>query len=148
MANSTTNAETSGTASSMAMGAHPSNVGIGGVFSSIAPLLLMLIAFYFLLMRPQQKRDAKRRKMVESVKRGDKVVLTSGIIGTIHKVISDKEISLEISEETRIRVLKNSISDIVDKTADLGKIDEEEIKGKNSELRNKTSRLSKKKKTS
>lgn len=97
----------------------------------------MLVAFYFLLMRPQQKRDAKRREMISAVKRGDKVVLTSGIIGIIHKVLNDSEISLEISEEVRVRVLKNSISDILDKNADLGK-NETEVEEKNMTLQKKT----------
>ena len=90
-------------------------------------------------MRPQQKRDAKRREMINAVKRGDKVVLTSGIIGTIHKIVNDREISLEISEEVRIRVLKSSISDILDKSADIGK-DEAEIEGKEAALQKKAAK--------
>ncbi len=138
MANATTTG-TSTAVAPMTTGTCPSTAGIGGVFGSIAPLLLMLVAFYFLLMRPQQKRDAKRREMINAVKRGDKVVLTSGIIGTIHKIVNDREISLEISEEVRIRVLKSSISDILDKSADIGK-DEAEIEGKEAALQKKAAK--------
>lgn len=134
---SPTTTETSTAVAPMTTGTCPPSAGIGGVFGSIAPLLLMLVAFYFLLMRPQQKRDAKRREMISAVKRGDKVVLTSGIIGIIHKVLNDREISLEISEEVRMRVLKNSISDILDKNADLGK-NETEVEEKNTTLQKKT----------
>lgn len=136
MANTTTTG-TSTSVAPMTTGTCPPTAGIGGVFGSIAPLLLMLVAFYFLLMRPQQKRDAKRREMINAVKRGDKVVLTSGIIGTIHKIVNDREISLEISEEVRIRVLKTSISDILDKSADIGK-NEAEIGEKEAASRKKT----------
>lgn len=93
------------------------NTGMGGVFGSMMPLLLMLFAFYFLLMRPQQKRDAKRREMIRAISRGDKVVLTSGIIGTVHKIIGDNQIFLEVAENVRIRVLKNAISELLGKGA-------------------------------
>ncbi len=106
-------------------GTTPQNMGLGGVLGSITPMLLILVAFYFLLMRPQQKREAKRRAMISSVKRGDKVVTNGGFIGTIHKVISEREVSLEISEGVRVRILKGSISDILDKSSNLGKDDSE-----------------------
>lgn len=105
--------------------------GGASVLGSIAPLLLMLVAFYFLLMRPQQKREAKRREMINSVKRGDRVVLTSGIIGTIHKIVNDCEISLEISENVRIRILKNAISDLMGKPPVITRLDSTEVKPKN-----------------
>ena len=98
-------------------GAAQQNTGMSGILGSMMPLLLMLFAFYFLLMRPQQKRDAKRREMINAVSRGDKVVLTSGIIGTVHKIIGDNQISLEVSENVRIRVLKNAISEVLGKGA-------------------------------
>lgn len=106
-------------------GTTPQNMGLGGVLGSITPMLLILVAFYFLLMRPQQKREAKRRAMISAVKRGDKVVTNGGFIGTIHKVISEREVSLEISEGVRVRILKGSISDILDKSSNLGKDDSE-----------------------
>jgi preprotein translocase subunit YajC len=88
-------------------------------------MILMLIAFYFLLMRPQQKKENRRRELVNSAKRDDKVVTNSGIIGRIHKIISDKEVSLEVSDGIRIRILKNAISEILEKNSDLGKEDTE-----------------------
>lgn len=108
-------------------GTTPQSVGLGGVLGSITPMLLILVAFYFLLMRPQQKREAKRRAMISAVKRGDKVITSGGFIGTIHKVINDREVSLEISEGVRVRVLKGSISDILDKSSDVGADDSEEV---------------------
>lgn len=89
------------------------------MFGSIAPLLLMLVAFYFLLMRPQQKKEAKRRDIVNAAKKDDKVLTSSGIIGKIHKIINDKEMSLEISEGVRIRILKTAIVDVLKNRTDI-----------------------------
>lgn len=91
------------------------------LIGSFAPILLLLFAFYFLLMRPQQKREAKKKEMLSNLRRGDKVVTASGIIGTVHKVISDDEVSFEIAEGVRIRILKGAISNVVDKNSPLGK---------------------------
>lgn len=105
---------------------------VGNTSSSLvgamAPILLMIVFFYFLIIRPQQKREAKRQSMINSVKRGDKVVTTSGVIGVIHKVVSDSELSLEIAENVRIRVLKNSIANVLDKKTELGKNIEDDEK--------------------
>ncbi len=98
-----------------------------GIMESLVPLVLMLVAFYFLLIRPAQKREAKRKQLVSLAKRGDKVVTAGGIIGRIHKPVSDREISLEIAEGVRIRVLKSSILEILDKNSTLGAEDAGEI---------------------
>jgi preprotein translocase subunit YajC len=98
----------------------PLNTGVAGFFGTVTPMILMLVAFYFLLMRPQQKREAKRKSMIDSVKKDDKIVTASGIIGKIHKIVSPTEVSLEISEEVRIRILKSSISEILGKESELG----------------------------
>jgi preprotein translocase subunit YajC len=91
-----------------------------GLIGSLAPILLMFMAFYFLIIRPQQKRDAKKRELINAVKRGDRVVTSGGILGTVHKVVGEKEVSLEISEGVRVRILKNSISEVLEKGTDLG----------------------------
>lgn len=107
----------------------PAGNAAPSLMGAMAPILLVIIFFYFLIIRPQQKREAKRQAMIGATKRGDKVVTSSGIIGVIHKIISDSEISLEIAEGVRIRVLKNSIANVLDKKSELGKeIDEDEKK--------------------
>ncbi|MCR5224990.1 MAG: preprotein translocase subunit YajC [Alphaproteobacteria bacterium] len=93
---------------------------------SLAPIALMILVFYFLIMRPQQKREAKRRELINSVKRGDKVVTASGIIGVVHKIVSETEVSLEVSEGVRIRVLKNAISEVLAKSASIDEVKSEE----------------------
>ena len=91
------------------------------VIGSFAPILIMILAFYFLMIRPQQKREAKKKDMLSKLRKGDKVVTASGIIGTVHKVVSDDEISFEISEGVRIRILRSAIVNLIDKSSSLGK---------------------------
>ena len=91
------------------------------VIGSFAPLLLMILAFYFLMIRPQQKREAKKKEMLSGLRKGDKAVTASGIIGTVHKVVSDDEVSFEVAEGVRIRILKSAIVNLLDKNSPLGK---------------------------
>lgn len=94
---------------------------VQSVIGSFAPILLMILAFYFLMIRPQQKREAKKKEMLSKLRKGDKVVTASGIIGTVHKVISEDEISFEIAEGVRIRILKSAVTNLLDKSSPLGK---------------------------
>lgn len=78
---------------------------------SFAPLILVFIIFYFLLIRPQQKRQQELQKMVEGLKKGDKVVTAGGIIGVITSVQNDYVvIKVGDNENTKIEVLKSAIS--------------------------------------
>ncbi len=94
---------------------------VQSVIGSFAPILLMILAFYFLMIRPQQKREAKKKEMLSKLRKGDKVVTASGIIGTVHKVISEDEVSFEIAEGVRIRILKSAVTNLLDKSSPLGK---------------------------
>jgi len=91
------------------------------VIGSFAPLLLIVLAAYFLMIRPQQKREAKKKEMLSGLRNGDKAVTVSGIIGTVHKVISEDEVSFEVAEGVRIRILKSAIVNLLDKSSPLGK---------------------------
>ncbi len=77
------------------------------------PLVLIFGVFYFLLIRPQQSKMKAQREMLGGVKRGDRVVTGGGIIGLVTKVISDNELQVELAEGVRVRVLKQTITDIV-----------------------------------
>ena len=77
------------------------------------PLVLIFIVFYFLLIRPQQSKMKQQREMLGGVKRGDRVVTGGGIIGLVTKVISDNELQVELAEGVRVRVLKQTITDII-----------------------------------
>ena len=77
------------------------------------PLVLIFIVFYFLLIRPQQSKMKAQREMLGGVKRGDRVVTGGGIIGLVTKVISDNELQVELAEGVRVRIIKQTITDII-----------------------------------
>jgi len=79
---------------------------------SILPLILIFIVFYFLLIRPQQKRAKEHKAMIEGVRRGDTVTTSGGIIGKITKVNEDGTVQVEIAEGVRVRVLKGTIAEV------------------------------------
>jgi preprotein translocase subunit YajC len=87
--------------------------GGGDFLVQLFPLILIFVVFYFLLIRPQQAKIKAQREMLAGVKRGDRVVTGGGIIGLVTKVISDNEIQVEIAEGVRVRLLKQTITDIV-----------------------------------
>jgi preprotein translocase subunit YajC len=77
------------------------------------PLVLIFIVFYFLLIRPQQSKMKTQREMLAGVKRGDRVVTGGGIIGLVTKVIGENELQIELAEGVRVRVIKQTITDIL-----------------------------------
>ncbi|MEX2009227.1 MAG: preprotein translocase subunit YajC [Dongiaceae bacterium] len=83
---------------------------------SLAPLVLIFVVFYFLLIRPQQKKMKAHKAMVAAVRRGDRVVTAGGIVGQVSKVLSDSELQVEIAEGVRVRVIRSTITDVVVKT--------------------------------
>ncbi len=85
----------------------------GGGFASLVPLLLIMVIFYFLLIRPQQKRVKEHRNMIESLKKGDKIITGGGIYGTITDV-KDGFLRIEIADGVRIKVKQDSISSLAD----------------------------------
>jgi preprotein translocase subunit YajC len=77
------------------------------------PLILIFIVFYFLLIRPQQTKAKQQKEMLAGVKRGDRVVTGGGIIGLVTKVIGDNELQVELAEGVRVRIIKQTITDIL-----------------------------------
>jgi len=77
------------------------------------PLILIFIVFYFLLIRPQQSKMKQQKEMLAGVKRGDRVVTGGGIIGLVTKVIGDNELQVELAEGVRVRIIKQTITDIL-----------------------------------
>jgi preprotein translocase subunit YajC len=83
---------------------------------SLMPLVLIFVVFYFLLIRPQQKKMKSHREMIGAVKRGDKVLTAGGIIGTVVKLEdSDDVLLVEIAKDIRVRVARSTISDVLNK---------------------------------
>lgn len=90
--------------------------GQGGGLEAFIPLILIFVVFYFLLIRPQQKKMKDHKAMLGAVRRGDKVVTGGGIIGTVTKVIDDNEVSVEIADGVKVRVQRGLISSVLSKT--------------------------------
>ena len=74
--------------------------------SSFIPLILIFVIFYFFLIRPQQKKVKEHKKMVESLKRGDKVITTGGIVGNIERIIDDDKVEVSISDDVKVEVIR------------------------------------------
>jgi preprotein translocase subunit YajC len=80
------------------------NSGIG----QFIPLILIFVIFYFFLIRPQQKKVKEHKAMVESLKRGDKVITSGGITGTVERIIDNEKIEVEISENVKVEVIRQT----------------------------------------
>lgn len=89
--------------------------GFGGM-ESLLPLVLIFVVFYFLLIRPQQKKQKAHRAMLGELRRGDRVVTAGGVIGLITRVNSDSELTVEIAEGVRVKVVRSMVSDVIAKT--------------------------------
>jgi len=83
--------------------------------AGILPLLLIFVVFYFLLLRPQQKKLKEHKNMVANLKKGDRVVTQGGIMGNIHYVNDDGSLSVEIADNVIVKVAKGMIADIAAK---------------------------------
>jgi len=79
------------------------------------PLVLIFVVFYFLLIRPQQKKAKQHREMVGALRRGDQIITGGGIIGSVAKVVDDREVLVEIADNVRVRVARATITDILSK---------------------------------
>jgi len=88
--------------------------------TSLIPMVLIFAVFYFLLLRPQEKRRKEREKLVGEVKKGEEVLTNSGIYGIVIKVSeNDPNIEIEIAKDVRIKVLKSAIVDITSRTKEV-----------------------------
>lgn len=85
--------------------------GGGGGLAALIPLILIFVIFYFLLIRPQQKRMKEHRKLLDSLKRGDRVITAGGLYGTIVN-IEGNVVTLELADKVRVKVNRNYISGI------------------------------------
>ncbi|MEM1138513.1 MAG: preprotein translocase subunit YajC [Pseudomonadota bacterium] len=81
----------------------------------LLPLVAIFAIFYFLIIRPQQKRMKEHREMVAAVRRGDRVVTSGGIIGKVTKVMEDDKLTVEIADGVRVEVVKATLSDVLTK---------------------------------
>ncbi|MCK0148595.1 preprotein translocase subunit YajC [Marivita sp. S6314] len=88
----------------------------GSAIAQFVPLILIFAIMYFLLIRPQQKKMKEHQKMVEGLRRGDVVITQGGLIGKVMKVKENNELDVELSEGVKVRVVQNTIAQVVSKT--------------------------------
>jgi len=90
--------------------------GAASAFTSFVPLILIFAIMYFLLIRPQQKKVKLHQKMVADLRRGDQVVTAGGLIGKVSKVKDDGEVEVELGEGIKVRVVRSTIAQVLNKT--------------------------------
>lgn len=86
--------------------------GMGDLFGMILPLLMIMVVFYFLLIRPQQKKAKDHQELLTKISRGDTVVTQGGLIGKVTKIVDDHEIQVEIGDNVKVRVLRSGVIDV------------------------------------
>ena len=88
----------------------------GSGFAQFIPLILIFVIFYFFLIRPQQKKIKEHKLMVASLKRGDEVVTSGGIVGKVDRILGDDKVDLIISENVTVQVVQSTIQSLLNKT--------------------------------
>ena len=92
----------------------PAAPGMGAtdLLIQFAPILLLVVIFWFLIFRPQQKRMKAQQAMLSAISRGDTVVTTGGIVGKVTKVVDGEDLEVEIAQGTRVKLVRGMISDV------------------------------------
>jgi preprotein translocase subunit YajC len=89
--------------------------GLGGgsdMMMSLLPFVLIFIIMYFLILRPQQRRVKQHQEMVKSLRRGDTVISSGGLVGKVTKVVDDDQIEVEIADGVRVRQMRSMVSEV------------------------------------
>jgi preprotein translocase subunit YajC len=75
-------------------------------------MALMLVIFYFLMFRPQQKRQKQHQEMIKNVRKGDTVITNGGLVGKVTKVIDDEKVEVELASDVRVVQLRSMLTDV------------------------------------
>ena len=86
--------------------------GIGDFASMVVPLALIMVVFYFLLIRPQQRKAKEHQEVLKKISRGDTVITVGGLVGKVTKIVDDNELQVEVGDNVKVRVLRSGISDV------------------------------------
>jgi len=86
--------------------------GANNTLISLLPFLLIFVILYFLVIRPQQKKVKEHKDMVSSLRRGDTIITSGGLVGKVTKVASDAEVVVEIAKDVKITVIRNMIQEV------------------------------------
>lgn len=87
--------------------------GGGSLLQGIMPLVLIFVVMYFLLIRPQQKRQKQHRELVSQLKRGDKVLTSGGLYASVIRSIDERDIEVELAGKLRVKMLRTSVIELV-----------------------------------
>jgi preprotein translocase subunit YajC len=85
-------------------------------FAQFIPLILIFVIFYFLLIRPQQKKVADHKLMISKLSRGDIIVTAGGLIAKVSKIIDDEKVEVEIAPNINVTIIKSTVTQIISKT--------------------------------
>jgi preprotein translocase subunit YajC len=88
----------------------PAGGGQGNALTQILPLVLIIVVFYFFMIRPQMKKAKEQKKYIEALKKGDKILTIGGIYGKIVEMRDDQTIIMEVEDGTKMKISKNAIS--------------------------------------
>ncbi len=92
--------------------ATPGTGGISDILIQFAPILILVVIFWFLIFRPQQKRMKAQQEMLSKISRGDTVVTTGGLVGKVTKAVDGEDLEVEIAQGTRVKIVRGMISDV------------------------------------
>ena len=87
----------------------------GQGIAQFIPLILIFVIFYFFLIRPQQKRVKDHKAMVESLKRGDEIITSGGILGTVDRIMEDDRVEVIIDDNFKVQIIKSTITSLLKK---------------------------------
>ncbi|MDH3356030.1 MAG: preprotein translocase subunit YajC [Desulfobacteraceae bacterium] len=99
------------TAYAMGQGGAAGGQGAGG-FTSLIPIILMFVIFYFLLIRPQQKKAKEHKEMISQVRKGDRIVTSGGLHGRV-TAVGDTTLTVEIADRVRVKIARGNLSQVV-----------------------------------
>src|SRR5712672_4473166 len=86
--------------------------GSTDMVTSLLPFVLIFVIMYFLILRPQQKRQKQHADMVKNVRRGDTVVTSGGLVGKVTKVIDDEKVEVEVASDVRVVQMRSMLADV------------------------------------
>ena len=86
--------------------------GDSSLLFQMLPFVLIFVIMYFLILRPQQKRQKAHQDMVKNVRRGDTVITNGGLVGKVTKVIDDDQVEVELADDVRVRQMRSMLADV------------------------------------
>jgi preprotein translocase subunit YajC len=92
------------------------SMGAGDLLVQFAPILLLVVIFWLLIFRPQQKRAKQHQEMLQAISRGDTVVTTGGLVGKVTKAVAGEDLEVEIAQGTRVKVTRGGVADVRSKS--------------------------------